>query len=270
MKKVPLPLLGEPVYKVFKKYCVTESAQFKPISVVCSLFGYSLYKGIKPLYDDGWILYNPAFFDYIDDIVRIKYTYFLDYSPCHVIDYEHDKTAPSRQHVISVLKEQCGLTDEQLKEIIPMVSIYSLTDDGYIGDPMAMWRLIKHGITEITKTDPSCTVCSIGFNPDKQTWYGWSHRAFCGFTIGSKVSKGDNAFIPSNKDEMLEDIRAWYVNDAISVQEVETGYNVTCRRGDLSSTTLYEFPSVWGRGEWVAKTIDDAKQMAIDFANGVS
>ena len=31
-----------------------------------------------------------------------------------------------------------------------------------------------------------------------------------------------------------------------------------------------EYPEKWGKGEWVAKTIDDAKQMAIDFARGVS
>ena len=30
------------------------------------------------------------------------------------------------------------------------------------------------------------------------------------------------------------------------------------------------FPDTWGKGEWIAETLEDAKQMAIDFANGVS
>jgi hypothetical protein len=31
-----------------------------------------------------------------------------------------------------------------------------------------------------------------------------------------------------------------------------------------------EYPEKWGKGEWTAKTIEDAKQMAIDFARSVS
>ena len=41
----------------------------------------------------------------------------------------------------------------------------------------------------------------------------------------------------------------------------------------LRGTTRNSFatyPEQWGKGEWEAKTLDDAKQMAIDFANGVS
>ena len=30
------------------------------------------------------------------------------------------------------------------------------------------------------------------------------------------------------------------------------------------------YPEKWGKGEWVAKTLEDAKQMAIDFAQSVS
>lgn len=29
------------------------------------------------------------------------------------------------------------------------------------------------------------------------------------------------------------------------------------------------FPEKWGKGEWTAKTLEDAKQMAIDFAESV-
>jgi hypothetical protein len=35
------------------------------------------------------------------------------------------------------------------------------------------------------------------------------------------------------------------------------------------SKEFFPFPKVWGRGEWTAKTLEDAKQMAIDFAESV-
>lgn len=34
-------------------------------------------------------------------------------------------------------------------------------------------------------------VCSIGFCEKEQKWYGWSHRALCGFGIGDMVNEGD-------------------------------------------------------------------------------
>jgi len=36
------------------------------------------------------------------------------------------------------------------------------------------------------------------------------------------------------------------------------------------SKQFTEFPEKWGRGEWTAKTMEDAKQMAVDFNEGVS
>ena len=40
-------------------------------------------------------------------------------------------------------------------------------------------------------------------------------------------------------------------------------------RGQIDGV-FSEYPQKWGKGEWVAKTIEDAKQMAIDFARSVS
>lgn len=83
--------------------------------------------------------------------------------------------------------------------------------------------MLKKGITEQLQSsrpeDPR-TAC-IGFNPELQKWYGWSHRAVYGFGIGQTVKKGD------------------------------CGYKEI-------------------KGEWTAETLDDAKQMAIDFAHSVS
>ena len=40
-------------------------------------------------------------------------------------------------------------------------------------------------------------------------------------------------------------------------------------RGSVSGI-FTQYPDVYGKGEWEAKTIEDAKQMASDFAKGVS
>lgn len=33
--------------------------------------------------------------------------------------------------------------------------------------------------------------CGMGLDEDKNIWYGWSHRAICGFKIGDKIFDRD-------------------------------------------------------------------------------
>lgn len=147
------------------------------------------------------------------------------------------------------------------------------TPDGhYIGDSKTAYRLCnKMGIKPELK-DKTSRTCSIGFCERENKWYGWSHRALYGFGIGSKVKEGDCAFKSSNKYEMLEDLKKWYsdfdrtlkidckdVDGRLGIMAIEKGWQ-----------TFYEYPDKWGKGEWVAETIEDARQMAIDFADGVS
>jgi hypothetical protein len=70
---------------------------------------------------------------------------------------------------------------------VEMVSAYSKKGD-YLGNPKTAKMLVeKFGIKEFEKTDPSHCVCSIGLNPDTETWYGWSHRAICGYSINDMI-----------------------------------------------------------------------------------
>lgn len=50
--------------------------------------------------------------------------------------------------------------------------------------------LEKKGIKP-EKIDSSHTVRTIGFSEKEQKWYGWSHRAICGFKVGDTI-KNDN------------------------------------------------------------------------------
>lgn len=73
-----------------------------------------------------------------------------------------------------------------------ITSAYSLRDNSYIGDlktAKILWK--KYGVEVFELADPSNKVCSIGFSPKEQKWYGWSHRAIHGFKIGDVVKEGD-------------------------------------------------------------------------------
>lgn len=161
------------------------------------------------------------------------------------------------------------------------------------------------GITEQLQPTPNGKVCAVGFNPVTQQWFGWSHRATGAFTIGSEVAKGDCAFCPSNREEFEESAKEfWDIDKKQEMQpglyrtrefvdfrhdiidpEVSTSEPIAVLRFadvydpeppitvDPNASPIREmpvmYPKVWGRGAWKAETLEDAKQMAIDFANGV-
>lgn len=63
---------------------------------------------------------------------------------------------------------------------------YTFAGD-WIGDSRRAHRLLtKRGIWPM-KSSPEHCVCSIGFCPEERKWYGWSHRAICGFGIGDRI-----------------------------------------------------------------------------------
>lgn len=155
----------------------------------------------------------------------------------------------------------------------------------YIGDEKQAKSLQKMGI-EPELISPDHNVCSIGFCDKEQKWYGWSHRAIYGFGIGSKIKKGDCAYQARNKEDFLEQQKnfwggnEWHKDEKVS-EESEEGVigalytdtytnevpNESLRGTEYRNFTPY--PKSYGRGEWKAETLEDAKQMAVDFANGV-
>jgi len=108
----------------------------------------------------------------------------------------------------------------------------------YIGDPKAARYLIcKRGIKP-QKIDPSCNICSIGFCEREQKWYGWSHRAIFGFGIGSMAKEGDCCTTSGWTEEYLNE----HPEERLRV--IPVGFK--------------------------AETLQDAKRMAIAFAESVS
>jgi len=131
-------------------------------------------------------------------------------------------------------------TDELLRALntastVHVKSAYTPTGD-YIGDKrMAHFLITKRGIKP-DKISLNHNVCSIGFCPSEQKWYGWSHRAIFGFSVGSVAKEGDCCTMSG------------YIEEYIKAHPEK----------DLSIPVGFE-----------AKTLDDAKRMAIAFAESV-
>jgi len=57
----------------------------------------------------------------------------------------------------------------------------------YIGDSKEAYFLCSRKGISPEKSDPGHCVCSIGYSTKDKKWYGWSHRAICGFKIGDML-----------------------------------------------------------------------------------
>lgn len=191
---------------------------------------------------------------------------------------------------------------EQTMEIegsAPVTITSAHTPNGaYIGNEDWAQELEKRGIAPELRT-PDSGVCSIGFCEQEQKWYGWSHRAIWGFGIGDTVKKGNCAYTAGSVDEVIENYVAFFA-DVTDPKETrakltpdyennrvwvgETHYPATMVSSADGAALAIEHPEMmpqgeitmggyWmpvGRGEWTAQTLDDAKQMACDFAESVS
>jgi len=168
-----------------------------------------------------------------------------------------------------------------------MISLYS-KDGKYIGNPKEMGEFFsKYDIKEDLSTiDETSKTISVGYSPRDNKYYGWA-RAVCGFGIGSRVKRGDIAYVPSNPEEIIEAEKEYYSKYYKNVEFfVEDNYViirgieefcddnwVSLPSGELKHVGKmedrpFEHKIRLGKGEWEAKTIEDAKQMAKDFASG--
>ncbi len=113
------------------------------------------------------------------------------------------------------------------------------TPEGYyIGSSKRAYRLVRKRGIKPEKINPDHKVCSIGFSESQQKWFGWSHRAISGFGIGDSVSNENHLCAHSG-----------WIDEYLTEHPEE----------DLSLPVGF-----------VAKTLDDARQMAVAFADSVA
>jgi len=170
---------------------------------------------------------------------------------------------------------------------------YSLVDGSYIGSAKSAEHFERKGILPQAISSEH-KVASIGFCKKEQKWYGFSHRAMYGFGVGSKVKKSSCGYKPTDTQDFLDDMIRFWVDDEdewttksiILRQELDITDPNKDREGlgayvkysrirksdnkTLISDNWSPYPDQWGRGEWEAKSLEDAKEMAVDFARGVS
>ena len=91
----------------------------------------------------------------------------------------HSPKYPYMIHYETVSGEEAGGGDS-----FTIKSAHTIPDGEYIGGLRMARFLAKRGITPELATLKH-SVCSVGFNEDEQKWYGWSHRAICGFEVGN-------------------------------------------------------------------------------------
>lgn len=179
------------------------------------------------------------------------------------------------------IREEAFLTGDGVKH--QMKSAYT-SEGNYIGNSKDAYRLCKKRGIKPELASPDNRVCSIGFCEKEQKWYGWSHRAICGFGIGSTCQKGDCHYVPASFKEMQKECWSFKEGQCTvncsaerrepSPEEITTGLHekflVEETRGLSPKCCEENCVFKLGRGEWAAKTLEDAKLMAIDFAEGVS
>lgn len=119
---------------------------------------------------------------------------------------------------------------------VQTISVYN-KDNKYVGD-LEFFKLLveKYGITKI-QTYNNNNVCSIGFNEKENRWYGWSHRAIHSFGVGDEVKEHDLTNTSGYLDSYIKEHP----------------------EKDLSLPVGFK-----------AKNLEDAKRMAIAFADAVA
>jgi hypothetical protein len=89
------------------------------------------------------------------------------------------------------------------KDEVVVNQTYTKSGD-YIGDEKTAKILCdKYGISPEKSSSDHC-VCSIGYSEKNKKWYGWSHRAICGFGIGDKFSKVEDD--DNNKTKLIKNM----------------------------------------------------------------
>lgn len=76
--------------------------------------------------------------------------------------------------------------------VLTMENCYSLDSGHWIGNKRtASFLCRKRGLRQIQKANLDHCVASIGFDPKRKKWAGWSHRAICSFGIGDRIFEED-------------------------------------------------------------------------------
>ncbi len=141
----------------------------------------------------------------------------------------------------------------------------------YIGTPKEANKLCNILGIKPQKINKKYSGCNIGFSEKNQKWYAWSYRGILEFGIGSKITKDSDGYRASTPQGLYEqytkiDEDGIRLYDPEDVKITKTGIRITTYAEN--SKPSYNYVTC-GRGEWEAKTLTDAKLMAIMTAKRI-
>ena len=155
------------------------------------------------------------------------------------------------KHGYEVRTEVTGNKDQSLPPTT-MRNAYTLPGGAYIGDFKAGQDLCAEMGIAPELASPEMTVCTIGFCEKEQKWYGWAdHTMISGFGIGTDALYIVDAPSPASTPE------------DITLEELPYRKRPLNHGTDKEATKRIEVVKT-------AKTLDDAKQMAIYFSKSRS
>lgn len=139
---------------------------------------------------------------------------------------------------------------------VVLLGVYLGTE--YLGSVRDVYDLMRRGVLPIS--------CNIGFNIETNKWAGWSGRGYAEFGIGSKVDSEDHCCAGSGwTDEAMEAVRRFNevgvpALDYLKDEDAELRQGIL--KGDVKDMRLPV--------GFEALTLEDAKRMAISYADAVS
>lgn len=133
-------------------------------------------------------------------------------------------------------------------------------------------------MSEFQNVESVNNCANIGFSERDNKWYHFSPAIIFGFGVGSKMELNMFGFQPKDKNDFAEVVRKNIENvphyEFISSEIKEDHlivkfYNILFN--ETKTTPIEEkinYPT-FGKGEWVAENLEQAKEMCIDFAKSV-
>ena len=135
--------------------------------------------------------------------------------------------------------------------------------------------VVKGDYTQVQnhKNDPSldANMCLL----DGDIWRAFDNETILAtFQIGSTCKKGDIHFVSSNEQEFIEQEVEFWKGKGFEVEDTflievnrQVRFKFSIKNGNSKKTSFHfaRLPKSYGRGEWTAETLDDAKQMCIDY-----
>lgn len=157
-------------------------------------------------------------------------------------------------------------------------------------------------IHNITAVEHIADNIGIGFSATEQVWYGWHWERVKAFGVGSIMASDIPGYQPSRRADFIAKILDKYKSRSdihnLHFEFHDLGIDIQYdlntdasdrpisaeARNELKAFTeetgiqpediinakhqmwFAQYPKTWGRGEWIAETLDDAKQMALDYA----